>query len=56
MAPSAGEKTEFDMGELNNIIGAGANAPIFMLILTQLERLTQVRGSRNTSVFKLNSQ
>ncbi|XP_076603784.1 SKA complex subunit 3 [Chaetodon auriga] len=50
-----GGKTEFHMEELRKITNAGARTPLYLLCLTELKRLTQVRGSRNTSVYKLNT-
>lgn len=55
VVPSAGEKTEFHMEELRRITNAGTKTPVYLLCLTELKRLTQVGGSRNTSVYKLST-
>lgn len=53
MAPSAGEKTEFQIEELRRIGNVGAKTPIYLLCLTELKRLEHVGGARDTSVYKL---
>lgn len=53
--PSAGEKTEFQMEELRKITNVGAKTPVYILCLTELKRLTHARGTKNASVYKLNT-
>ncbi|XP_041807235.1 spindle and kinetochore-associated protein 3 isoform X2 [Chelmon rostratus] len=55
MEECPGEKTEFHMEELRRITNAGTKTPVYLLCLTELKRLTQVGGSRNTSVYKLST-
>ncbi|KAM6978597.1 SKA complex subunit 3 [Tautogolabrus adspersus] len=51
-----GEKTEFQMEELRRITNVGTRTPVYILCLTELKRLKQVGGARNTSVYKLCTQ
>lgn len=55
VAPPAGEKTEFQTEELRRIANVGTKTPVYILCLTELHRLTHVRGDKNTSVYKLSS-
>ncbi|XP_037645983.1 LOW QUALITY PROTEIN: spindle and kinetochore-associated protein 3 [Sebastes umbrosus] len=50
---SRGEQTEFLMEELRNICFVGAETPVYILCLTEVKRLQQLSGARNTSVYKL---
>lgn len=54
LAPSAGQKTEFQIEELQRIVNAGTKTPVIILCLTELKRLTRVGGFRNSAVYKLN--
>lgn len=56
LAPSAGEKTEFQMEELRKITNVGAKTPVYILCLTELKRLVHVGGTKNASVYKLCTQ
>lgn len=55
LLPSAGEKTEFQMEELRRITNVGAKTPVYILCLTELKRLTHAGGTKNASVYKLNT-
>ncbi|XP_047456143.1 spindle and kinetochore-associated protein 3 [Mugil cephalus] len=48
-----GQAADFQMEQLKSIISVGAKAPVYILCLTELQRLKQVGGVRNTSVYKL---
>ncbi|XP_069569484.1 SKA complex subunit 3 [Brachyistius frenatus] len=48
-----GEITELQMEPLKRVISVGTKAPMYILCLTELKRMTHVDGVRNTSVYKL---
>lgn len=56
LVPSAGEKTEFQMEELQRLVNAGTKTPVIILCLTELKRLTHVGGVKNSAVYKLNTE
>uniref|UniRef100_A0A3Q3QZB9 Uncharacterized protein n=1 Tax=Monopterus albus TaxID=43700 RepID=A0A3Q3QZB9_MONAL len=47
------QKTEFRMEELKKITSLGAKTPVYILCLTELQRLKHVGGTGNTSLYKL---
>ncbi len=55
VVPPAGEKAELQMEELRRITNVGTKTPVYILCLTELNRLKHVGGARNTSVYKLNT-
>ncbi|XP_029314919.1 SKA complex subunit 3 [Cottoperca gobio] len=52
-AESEGEQTEFQMEELRSICFVGMKAPVYILCLTELNRLKHMDGASNSSVYKL---
>ncbi|XP_075961069.1 SKA complex subunit 3 [Anarhichas minor] len=50
---SRGEQTEFRMEELRRICSAGTKTPVYVLCLTELRRLEDTGGARNTSLYRL---
>lgn len=54
LVPSAGERTEFQLEELQRMISAGTKTPVIILCLTELQRLTHGGGVKNSAVYKLN--
>lgn len=54
LVPSAGEKTEFQLEELQRIVNQGTKTPVIILCLTELKKLTHVGGVKNSAVYKLN--
>uniref|UniRef100_A0A3B3WKW4 Uncharacterized protein n=1 Tax=Poecilia mexicana TaxID=48701 RepID=A0A3B3WKW4_9TELE len=53
LSPSAGETKEFTMDDLRRIISVGTKAPVYVLCLTELQRLKQVDGVLEAAVYKL---
>ncbi|XP_068185830.1 spindle and kinetochore-associated protein 3 [Antennarius striatus] len=53
LAECRGEQTEFQMEDLRRITSVGVKTPVYVLCLTQLNRLAQVGGAKNSSVYKL---
>ncbi|XP_027877792.1 SKA complex subunit 3 [Xiphophorus couchianus] len=48
-----GETKEFTMDDLRRIISVGTKAPVYILCLTELQRLKQVDGVLEAAVYKL---
>ncbi|XP_014829791.1 PREDICTED: spindle and kinetochore-associated protein 3-like isoform X2 [Poecilia mexicana] len=48
-----GETKEFTMDDLRRIISVGTKAPVYVLCLTELQRLKQVDGVLEAAVYKL---
>ncbi|XP_059199062.1 spindle and kinetochore-associated protein 3 [Centropristis striata] len=55
-AENRGRQTDFRMEELNRICCVGAKLPIYILCLTELNKLEHIRGTKNTSEYKLCTQ
>ncbi|KAJ0047345.1 hypothetical protein NL108_002490, partial [Boleophthalmus pectinirostris] len=45
--------TEFHIEQLKQMINFGAKTPLFIVCLSELKRLDQIKGTRNNSVYKL---
>lgn len=50
------DKTEFHIEELKRMINFGAMTPLFIVCLSELKRMHQVRGTRSDPVYKLFTQ
>ncbi|XP_020776061.2 spindle and kinetochore-associated protein 3 [Boleophthalmus pectinirostris] len=53
IAMCKGGKTEFHIEQLKQMINFGAKTPLFIVCLSELKRLDQIKGTRNNSVYKL---
>lgn len=51
--PSAGGKKEFTMDDLRKMINVGTMAPVYILCLEELKRLSHVDGNMESDVYKL---
>lgn len=47
------DKREFHIDELKLMIDLGAKTPLFILCLSELKRMIQIRGGRNNAVYEL---
>lgn len=50
------DKTEFHIDELKRMIDFGAKTPLFILCLSELKRMIQIRGTQKNSVYELKTQ
>ncbi|XP_072301144.1 SKA complex subunit 3 [Eucyclogobius newberryi] len=53
IAKCKGNKMEFHIDELKQIINFGAKTTLFIMCLSVLKRLDQIKGTRNNSVYKI---